>query len=116
MVLYPSNNNLQGQTRVRSIILINKKIDSSQIQQINIPSSDITAVKITTDNHSLIIINLYNDINHNLNIETIADTWNTHKNNWTAGNAQTEIVLLGDFNHHHSIWEPNTNDHLKSPD
>ena len=116
MVLYPSNKNLQGQPHTRSIILINKKIDSSQIQQIDIPSSDITAVKITTENHTLILINLYNNIHHNHNIETIANTWNTHENNWTRGNGQAEIVLLGDFNRHHSIWEPSKNDHLKSPD
>ena len=116
MVMYPSNKNLQGQACTHSIILINKKIDSPQIQQINIPSSDITAIKISTRNRSLIVINLYNNINLNLNIAAIADMWNTHGNGWTSGNDPTEVILLGDFNHHHSMWEPSKNDNLKSLD
>jgi hypothetical protein len=115
-VMYPSNKNLQGQSHIRSIILINKKIDLSQIQQIGIPSSNVTAVKVTTGNHSLIVINLYNDINHNCNIKSITEAWNSHENSWTAGNGQTEVILLGDFNQHHSMWEPSANNHLKSPD
>ena len=76
----------------------------------------LTNCKISTENHSLIIINLYNDISHNLNITSIADLWGTHGNGWTSGNNPTEVVLLGDFNHHHSMWEPSKNDHLKSSD
>src|SRR5712671_6439351 len=48
-VLYPSNKNLQNQNCAWSVLLINTKIDSSQVQQITINSSNITAVKITTN-------------------------------------------------------------------
>ena len=43
-VIYPSNKNLNNQNRARSVLLINAKIDSSQVQQIKILSSDITVM------------------------------------------------------------------------
>ena len=97
-VLYPSNKNLKNQNHTWSILLINTKIDSSQIQQININSSDITAVKITTNTHSIIIINIYNDIHHNQTINTLAEVWATNENNWILNHNATELLLLGDFN------------------
>jgi len=48
-VIYPSNKNQENQNRTCSIMLISTKINSSQIQQINIQSSDIAAVQINTD-------------------------------------------------------------------
>ena len=59
-VIYPSNKNLEIQNRVRSVILVNTKIYSEQIQQITIPSNDITAIKISTAARTLILINIYN--------------------------------------------------------
>ena len=60
-VIYPSNKNQENQNRTRSIILINTNIDSTQIQQINIQSSNITAIQISTPSRSLLLINIYND-------------------------------------------------------
>ena len=114
-VLYPSNKNLENQKRIRSILLISTNIDSSQIQQINIQSSDITAVQINANSRSLLLFNIYNDNTNNNTIETIANEWETHEQVWTA-KPSTEILLLGDFNRHHSTWEARHNDHLTSPD
>jgi ribonuclease HI len=114
-VIYPSNKNQENQKRTRSIILISTNIDSSQIQQINIQSSDITAVQINANARSLLLFNVYNDNTNNHAIETIANEWETHEQVWTA-KPTTEILLLGDFNRHHSTWEARHNDHLTSPD
>ena len=115
-VIYPSNKNLQNQNRTRSVLLINTRIDSSQIQQINIQNSDITAAKISTNDRAIIIINIYNDINHNGNIDAIAEEWANNENNWAPDDGSIELIIMGDFNRHHSTWESNTNNHLKSPD
>ena len=45
----------------------------------------------------------------------IVNEWETNKQVWTA-NPTTEILLLGDFNRHHSTWEARHNDHLTSTD
>ena len=47
-VIYPSNKNLKNQNPIRSVILVNTNIHSSWIQQILIPSSDLSAIKIST--------------------------------------------------------------------
>ena len=103
-VIYPSNKNRENQKRTRSIILISTNIDSSQIQQINIQSSDITAVQINANSRSLLLFNVYNDNTNNHAIETLANEWEAHEQVWSA-NPATEILLLGDFNRHHSTWE-----------
>ena len=57
-IIYPSNKNQENQKRTRSIILISTNIDSSQIQQINIQSSNITAIQINANLHSLLLLNI----------------------------------------------------------
>ena len=100
-VIYPSNKGLNGQAHIRSIILVNTNIHSEQISQIGIQSSDITAIQFNTNTRPVIIINVYNDNTHSRAIDTISRAWETHKNTWLA-NPNTEIVVLGDFNRHHS--------------
>ena len=114
-VIYPSNKNLDNQNRVRSIILVNTNIQSSQVQQIKVPSSDITAITITTSTRTLVLFNIYNDNGHNQSIDTLANEWDTNEDEWTSAPA-TEIVILGDFNRHHSTWEAAHNNHLTSQD
>ena len=114
-VIYPSNKNRENQNRPCSIILINTNIASSQIQQINIQSSDITAIQINAPTHLLLLINIYSDNTNNHAIETIANEWETHERSWKS-KPSTEIIVLGDFNRHHSTWESRLNTHLTSTD
>lgn len=51
-VIYLSNKSLNGQTCTRSIILINTNIHSEQVSQINIQSSNVTAIQFNTDSHT----------------------------------------------------------------
>lgn len=48
-------------------------------------------------------------------IETIANEWETHERTWTM-RPSTKVVVLGDFNCHHSTWESRLNAHLTSTD
>src|SRR5258706_2456957 len=114
-VIYPSNKNLENQNRIRSIILVNTNIQSAQVQQIKIQSSDIMAIKIMTNACTLLLINIYNDNGHNQSIDTIANEWETHEDEWTL-NPMTKIIVLGNFNRHHRTWEATHNDHLMSQD
>ena len=114
-VIYPSNKNLENQNCTRSIILVNTKIHSSQIQQITILSSDITAIKISTNAQSLLLINIYNDNTRNDSIDTLANEWESNEAEWMRGPV-TKLIVLGDFNRHHSTWEAPHNNHLTSHD
>jgi hypothetical protein len=117
-VIYPSNKNLNNQPHSCSIIFLNTNIHSEQTSQISINSSNITAVSIVTNSRPLIIINMYNDNNNNNNnntINIIKETWEAHKDIWLA-NPNTELIILSNFNCHHSTWESCNNAHLTNSD
>jgi hypothetical protein len=117
-IIYPSNKNLNNQPHSCSIILLNTNIHPKQTSQISINSSNITAVLIVTNSHPLIIINMYNDNNNNNNnntINIIKETWEAHKDIWLA-NPNTELIILSNFNCHHSTWESCNNAHLTNSD
>src|SRR5258706_6348985 len=73
------------------------------------------AIKIMTNACTLLLINIYNDNGHNQSIDTIANEWETHEDEWTL-NPMTKIIVLGNFNRHHRTWEATHNDHLMSQD
>ena len=74
-----------------------KKIHSEQVSQIDIQSTDVTAIQIRTNSRIVIIIKVYNDNMHNRAIDAISNKWETHENTWLA-DPSTEIIVLGDFN------------------
>lgn len=114
-IIYPSNKSLDGQSHMHSIILVNTNIHSKQISQIAIQSTNDTAIQFRTDSHTVIIINVYNDNMHSCAIDTISREWEIHKNTWLV-DPSTKIIVLGDFNWHHSTWETRRNAHLTSQD
>ena len=114
-VIYPSNRGLDSQTCTHSIILVNTNIHSKQVSQIGIQSSNVTAVQICTNSCSVILINVYNNNKHSHTIEAISREWETHENTWLE-DPSTKIIVLGDFNRHHSTWEDHKNAHLTSQD
>ncbi|KAJ7196019.1 hypothetical protein B0H12DRAFT_976227, partial [Mycena haematopus] len=51
--------------KTRSLILVNTRIVSSEWKVLPFPSSDITAIELSTPAGALRIINIYNDCDHN---------------------------------------------------
>jgi len=91
--------------RPRSVIYINNnRLSSSNFEPIHLPFSDVTAVKIKlgTDKPTL-LINVYNpckqDLIHLLHL---------HLNANLDTNEYSSIIMLGDFNLHHGVWNPQT--------
>ena len=114
-VIYPTSTNREAQHPPRTVILVNTRIPSETITQIDIESGDITAITINTSQRPLTIINIYNANEHNNTIETLSEKWERQEGAFKPG-PNTEILLLGDFNRHHPAWEPTDNAHLTSPD
>jgi len=89
----------------RSAIYVNKKIfTAAQIDQLPIPSLDITAiqVKIPGNSKPSIFINVYNP-SDNTALPSL--------NQYLQQNPQIErhcelIIMAGDFNCHHPLWNP----------
>ena len=114
-VVYPTHTGRDNLPHPRSVILINTKIPSESVTQIPIESNDITAIQIQTPHHTLTVINIYNANNNNDTINTLSDTWEERENEFMP-TPRTELILLGDFNRHHSMWEDLANEHLTSSD
>jgi len=68
-----------------------------------------------TNTRTLLLFNVYIDNGNNQGIDALANEWETKENEWLQDPA-TEIVVLGDFNRHHSTWEAPHNNHLTSQD
>ena len=112
-VIYPTCRGRDNLPPPRSVLLVNMKIPTESITQIPIDLNDITAIKIQTQHHTLTIINIYNANENNDTITILNDTWEAQENEFIP-NTNTELILLGDFNRHHPMWEGNANEHLTS--
>src|SRR5436190_14153418 len=91
----------------RSVIYINNRlINTSAFQIVDIPFSDVTAVAINTTNSPklTLIINIYNPHDEDLitplmqHLQENLETTDYHA-----------IIMAGDFNLHHSLWNPPQN-------
>jgi ribonuclease HI len=110
-VYYPSTKKFEGHPRLRTLILISRYIPSDSYQQIDVSSSDITALRIWNNSGSFSIFNIYNDCNHNLTLTALKE----HIQPSLHYPSPTDHMLwFGDFNRHHLMWESLDNHHLNS--
>ena len=82
---------------IRSIIYLNHNILSTQYQQLNINSPDITAICFSLPSSSYTLISAYTPPS---SLSTIL-VLNTHLSSYSSLDS---IILLGDFNQHHPLW------------
>jgi exonuclease III len=100
----------------RAVTLVNKAIATDSYSQIPFPSKDVVIVQTrgeTPDRRSkwtCTIINVYNDLKSQTTLEQLASFLER-----TPRQARDHVVLLGDFNRHHALWEPESNTHLTRP-
>ena len=112
-MVYPSNYHLPHDP-IRSIALINTNISTDAYCSLDIPHSDISAIRLSGDFSSCSIFNIYNDCTNNNTIHTL----NTflHVEPQSALPSPSDCMIsAGDFNCHHPLWESDTNHHLLSP-
>jgi hypothetical protein len=99
--LIQSSTPTKGQPR-SAIYVNNNALPASNFEPVNLLLNDVTAIKIKTeDDKPTLIINVYKPCNHNL-ITLLQQYLSTSVNAEDYG----AIVILGDFNLHHSLWNP----------
>ena len=76
--------------------------------------SNITAVRFKGNNRYLSLFNVYNEINNNNTINYL-DSSLDHNSLLVHPSATDSIIWLGDFNHHHPMWEDDSNKQLFEP-
>ena len=110
--IYPKTHYLDNSGRMRSMLLINKKIASETWAAIEVGSPDVTGVKISTTRKDILIFNLYCDQNNSSAImKTDLFLQERGRTNQRDGKT-TSIIWVGDFNRHHPMWDDPKNSHL----
>ena len=111
-VLYPDTYFIDNSKKPCSLILINTNITTNCYEQVHFNSPDVTGVLITHGLSKTMIINIYNDCNHNESIDTVSTLLTSQFPNVIPDD--THIIFSGDFNCHHSWWESPQNTHITS--
>jgi ribonuclease HI len=110
-VVYPTSHLSQGHP-IRSVILINAKLDTNQWAQLSIQNTgDLVAIQINGTHGDVIIIGIYNDCTHSTSL-TILDSFLKQRQTGIQRADPTHILWCGDFNRHHPYWDEERNRHL----
>ena len=109
--MYPSNR-LQNEDQIRSVIWVNKNIDTKDWVILDIPdTNDITAIQLQGPYGKLAIFNVYNDCTHSENQTTLRRFIRKHANLLTR-TKNHHMIWAGDFNRHHPLWDNDEDVHL----
>ena len=105
--IYPSGHT-KNPEKTRSVILLRDNLLTDGWEQIDFPSSDVTALRIKGSWGKLTIFNIYNDCNHDDTLELLSKYHKAHHKE-LLGNTETQskhhVVWVGDFNRHHPCWD-----------
>jgi len=97
---------------MRSIILVNKRIATDAWSQVDISSSDVTALVIKMGRGKVLLANVYNDIRQQQGLVWSIQVFQKRlRGGGSEGHAE-QIVWLGNFNLHHPLWDEECNGHL----
>ena len=94
----PKTHYINKERRMRSMILISKKIATDTWTTLDSRSPDITAVKIKTHNSVILIFNLYCDCTHNDSLLKLKEYIQQEATQTTQNEQNTSMIWLGDFN------------------
>ena len=97
-----------------SLFLINANISSDSYTILPFPHNNITVVQFKGNFGCLMIFNIYNEITNNNTIQFLSDYLDDLSN--LIHSNDDHMIWLGDFNHHHLMWEDEMNEHLFEPD
>ena len=110
-LVFPSNH-FKDDTQIRSIIWVNKHLETKDWRILDIPNTNnITAIQLNGLYGTISIFNIYNDCTHPRNEVLLQNYLNTHIND-LSGLEDLHMIWAGDFNRHHPLWDDNSDNHL----
>lgn len=107
-VHYPAVRDPDTAGRMRSVLLVSKKLSTNSWSPVTVPHLDVTAITITTAHRSIHLFNLYVDGD----FDTTINAASRAAQRLCAQEGEHELVWLGDFNWHHPRWDSPRNEHL----
>ena len=109
--VFPANR-IGNEDKVRSVIWVNKKLDTKNWIELAIPdTNDITAIQLKGPYGTLSIFNIYNDCTHSEN-EEILQGYIQNNSNRLLATENHHMIWAGDFNRHHPLWDRDEDTHL----
>ena len=103
---------LQNQEPIRSVIWVNKMLNTGSWTGLDIPgTNDITAMQLKGQYGKVSIFNVYNDCTHSRTEATLRRYIYDHANSILASENH-HMLLMGDFNRHHPLWDDDKDTHL----
>ena len=111
-VIYPKLH-VDKPKKTRSVILINRNISTNNWEDLGILSSDVTGVHLHGTFRAICLLNVYNDCKHNGSLTVVEEQMRKKRSREEAGNGEVEeVIWLGDFNRHHTMWDEERNAHI----
>lgn len=113
--IYPTNHAAKPE-ETRSLLFIRTDILTDNWKQIEVNSGDITAIRIDSNWGVLLIFNVYNDCDHDRNVEILAAVSRQAVESVQGlPDEQIHNIWLGDFNRHHPHWDAPSDNRLFTP-
>ena len=107
-----SINRLQNEEQIRSVIWVNKRLNTNKWIELEIPNTnDITAIQLTGQYGKISIFNIYNDCNYSRNERALQNYIHNNPNS-ILGHDNRYMIWVGDFNRHHPLWDKDKDIHL----
>src|ERR1700690_4371177 len=100
-VVYPSSH-LADDSKVRSVILVNTKLDTNHWRQVNLEgNNDLTAVQFHGPYGRVSLFNVYNDCGHSRATTDLHRFINDNRRAICHDDEDDHVLWCGDFNRHH---------------
>lgn len=109
-VLYPTHR-YTHHSRSRAVTLIHKRVNSNNWRQLPFPSPDVVVTQLHGPFGKVTIFNIYDDSKKREVLPALA-TYLENEIRTIRPTPNDHIILLGDFNAHHYLWEETRNAHL----
>lgn len=95
--VYPSRHATHPED-TRSLLLVSTHLSTNSWSELNVDSSDITAIQMKTEEGPLWVFNMYVDCLHDDVLKMLEKTIRALQ---SGGGPSAKMVWLGDFNRHH---------------
>ena len=103
-MVYPKEH-YTNPSRTRSIMLVNRRLASDTWSQVDICSSDMTAIAVNTGIGRVLIINTYNDIKLQNGLTSSIEVLCENQQAGESEDRAEQTIWVGDFNLHHPLWD-----------
>lgn len=105
----------EGRSCIQSIVLINTNLSTDCYTILPLMHSNITAIRFKGNHGYLFVFNIYNEITSNDTLSCLDHFIDLNAPLVCPSNADC-VLWLGDFNHHHLMWEDDSDEHLFEPE